>query len=123
MKIAVDYEYDSGNSLTRMIVGRNRRTLSFHYRQAGGRKLLQTVTDANGKTTFYKLLANSPCRVEQIDPEGNKTLFQSRAGLTEAVISPLGETATVEYRDRLPVKQRDRNGGEICWEYDREAAG
>ncbi len=118
MGISVDYEYDSTQALTRMVTGRSKRTVAFSYRQAGNQKLLHSFTDANGNTTRYELLSNSPRRVEATDPEGNKTVFQSSAGLTEAVINPLSQAAVFEYKGGLPVSYIDRNGGVTRWEYD-----
>ncbi len=118
MGIAVNYEYDAGSTLTKMVTGKSKRTVAFTYQQKGKERLLRSFSDPNGNVTRYVLLAGSPRRVEVTDPEGNKTIFQSRGGLTEQVIDPLGRAATVEYRDGLPVSCRDRNGGLIRWEYD-----
>ncbi len=118
MGIPVDYKYDAEQALTEMVTGKSKRAVAFTYRKAGKQKLLQSFADPNGNSTHYNLLSDSPRRVEATDPEGNKTIYQSRAGLTEKITCPLGHTATVEYRGGLPVKLRDRNGGEMRWAYD-----
>lgn len=118
MGIPVDYGYDSSAALVEMVVGKGKRRVAFSYRQWGRERLLQSFTNPNGKTTLYSLLSDNPRRVELTDPEGNKTIFQSRAGLTTSVISALGQEASIEYRDGLPVSRRDRNGGLTRWEYD-----
>lgn len=118
MGIPVDYEYNGDGTLVKMVTGKSKRTVSFSYRSTGTEKLLQSFTDPRGNTTCYNLLSRSPRRVEAIDPEGNRAIFQSRAGLTEQVIDPLGRAVVFEYEKGLPVSCRDRNGGLTRWEYD-----
>ncbi|NLA11661.1 MAG: RHS repeat protein, partial [Firmicutes bacterium] len=118
MGIPVDYEYNTASALTKMVTGKSARTVAFTYRQVGSERLLRSFSDPNGNVTCYELLSASPRRVAVTDPEGNITIFQSQGGLTEQVSDPLGRAAAVEYRGGLPVSHRDRNGGEISWEYD-----
>lgn len=118
MGIPVGYKYDDASALTKMVTGESERTVAFTYRQVGSERLLSSFSDPNGNVTSYELLSTSPRRVEVTDPEGNKTIFQSKGGLTEQVSDPLGRAAAVEYRGGLPVSHRDRNGGLMRWEYD-----
>lgn len=118
MGIPVDYEYDAGSALTKMVTGKSERTVAFTYRQVGSERLLGSFSDPNGNITRYELLSAAPRRVAVTDPEGNKTVFRSRGGLTGQVTDPLGRAASMEYRGGLPVKYRDRNGGLMRWEYD-----
>ncbi len=117
MGIDVDYQYDASHSLTRMVTASSERALAFTYREANKRKLLHSFTDPNGNTTRYELLSSFPFRVEITGPDGHKNVIQSRAGLTEMATDPLGQAAILEYYNRLPVKYRDRNGGETRWKY------
>ncbi len=46
--VVCEYSYDSDHSLTRMVVGRERRTTVFGYQGTAARKRVASVTDARG---------------------------------------------------------------------------
>lgn len=118
--VVTEYSYDEDNCMTAMIVGRTRRTICFTYSRGGRRKLLESVTDANGCTTRYEMLSDRPRQVRVTDPKGAATVYQSSGGLTEAITGSLGHCVRFAYSNGMPVNCRDQNGQVTLWEYDRQ---
>lgn len=108
--VVCEYSYDSDHSLTRMVVGRERRTTVFGYQGTGARKRVASVTDARGNQTRYQLMATDPVEVKATRPGGRDTLYTSRNGLTERITDPLGHYEETVFRGGLPVAYRNKNG-------------
>ena len=114
------YEYDDENSLVRMIVGRDQKTTTFAYKNAGQGKYLERVTDASGNVTRYELVSETPRCVRVINPEGQATLYYSTPqGSTGQVIDPLGNTVVTRYTNGMPVVYTNANKQSASLEYDR----
>ena len=118
LEVNADYEYDADNYLVSMAVGRTRRTTSFTYVNKGGRKLVQTVTNANGNTTRYEMVSVEPRQVRVTDPGGKVTTYHGSGGLTEMVTDPAGHTVRYTYQDGRQVAFQDQNGHVTVREYD-----
>ena len=113
-----DYEYDGENYITKISVGRTRRTTTFSYCVKGGSKLVETVINANGNPTRYEMISMEPRQVRVTDPGGKATVYQSAAGLTEMIKDPAGHIVRYTYQEGRQVAFQDQNGQVAVREYD-----
>lgn len=116
--VTSDYSYDAESCLTRMVVGRERKTTLFSYRGSGNGKQLAEVTDARGHTTGYRMISATPVGVRVINPGGKPVLYYSKDGLTEEIVDPLGNSLRYAYQNGKPVSFQDKTGGVTAMEYD-----
>jgi len=113
------YEYDKRNNLTRMIVGRDKKTTTFTYRDNGQGQYLAGVTDAAGNSTRYELVSGKPRHIRVTDREGYPTSYYSAPqGYTERVVNPLGSMVVTGFANGLPVSFTNPNQQTSRMEYD-----
>lgn len=113
------YHYDRGNSLTRMVVGRDQKTTKFIYQNSERGRYLASVTDAAGNTTRYELVSVEPRHVRLTTPDGQRTsCFSTLEGYTESVVDPLGNKVVTSYANGLPVSHTTANKHTSRIEYD-----
>ncbi|HNT76362.1 MAG TPA: invasin domain 3-containing protein [Anaerolineae bacterium] len=112
------YEYDAYGTLSKVIEPRGGETL-YTYTGAGGRRQLESITDANGHVEVRNQYDNQGRVTRQWDAGGNPTGFAYQDGVT-AVTDPLGNVTRDYYdEDGLLTHSSDAAGTEY-YEYDDE---
>jgi RHS repeat-associated protein len=116
--IVTEYEYDADNYITRMIIGRERRSNTFSYQQHKNSKQIAAITDSMGSVTHYEVMSANPTIIRITDPEGHVNFYQSSNGLTTRVTDPLENYTETVYENALPLSSRDKKGAVTRKEYD-----
>ncbi|MGQ9686792.1 MAG: RHS repeat-associated core domain-containing protein [Thiobacillaceae bacterium] len=111
------YQYDAAGYIARMVVGHDHKATTFTYKP-GTAGQVAAVTNAEGRTTRYDVIAEGPRQVRVTDPAGNATVYVSNEGRTERVIDALGGQTIIVYASGLPISVQDRTGSVTRMEYD-----